>query len=277
MKNLQNSFQFLFLAFSLSLVFSCGSEDDDILPEPDLSIVEDETEINRAYEDLDYITLTAVENGGFDARIMQDIPLSEICDGVVATLDENAKTLTIDFGDGCTSSNGITRSGSVVLTYTGNLLFPGSSVVTTFIDYKVNEILVEGTRTITNSGINLSTGSISLAVEIENGKITWPDESFATISSDQVRQVSLTGDEYQASVTGSGEGVSREGVPYDTNIVDPLIFTQSCLESGVWVPNSGVLAFRYQNTDVSVDYGLGNCDKLITINYPGGIKEITLD
>ncbi|MDG1275877.1 MAG: hypothetical protein P8O16_01265 [Algoriphagus sp.] len=262
------------LVFSL---MSCNSDSDEILKEPDLSIVNDDYLIAQAFEDLDNITLTALNNSGLGARITKDVSLTEICASATANLDETGKKITIDFGAGCTSSNGITRKGKIILSYSGNLLFPGSQVITTFDGYHVNDKKIEGTRTITNTGIDFIGGTVSLAVKVENGKITWPDNTFITVASNQIRVVKLGGDGYEASITGTATGKSREGVVYSTLVIDPLIIKQTCVETGVWVPGTGTLQFLFTGIEVTVDYGTGVCDKMVTIIYPGGSKEVTLD
>lgn len=265
------------LSLLVFLMSACNSDSDDILKEPDLTLVNEDYLISQAFEDLDNITLTALNNGGLGARLTTDLPLSEICASAIATLNENGKTITIDFGSGCTSSNGITRKGKVILAYTGNLLFPGAKVITTFDGYEVNDKKIEGTRTITNTGIDFASGTISLTVKVENGKITWSDNTFVTVTSEQIRVVKLGGEGYEASVTGTANGKSRTGVDYQTLVINPLIIKQSCAETGVWVPSAGTLQFLFSGIEVTADYGTGDCDKLVTINYPGGSKEITLD
>jgi len=157
------------------------------------------------------------------------------------------------------------------------LIFPGAKVIATFDGYFLNDKKIEGTRTITNTGIDFLSSSVSLAVKIENGKITWPDNTFVTISSDQIRLVKLGDEGYDASITGSASGKSRDGVTFNTLVIDPLIIKQSCITSGVSVPGAGKLQFQYGGMEVTVDYGTGTCDKLVTITYPGGSKEINFD
>ncbi len=265
-----------FAIFIFSLV-SCNSDTDNILKEPDLSIVNDDYLINQAFEDLDNVTITTLNKSGLGARLTTDVSIKELCPTAKATLDASGKKITIDFGTGCTSSNGITRKGKVILSYSGNLLFPGAKVITTFEGYSVNDKKIEGTRTLTNTGIDLAAGTISLAVKVENGKITWPDNTFVTLVSDQVRVLKLGGEGYEASITGSANGKSREGASFKTLVLTPLIVKQTCAETGVWVPSAGTLQFLISGIELTVDYGTGTCDKVVTVIYPGGSKEVTLD
>ncbi|MEB2784491.1 hypothetical protein [Algoriphagus persicinus] len=276
MKNTFNpSFLFLMIC-SIMLISSCDMNDEPT--EPNLTVVEEDTQVNMAFEDLDNVTLTVLSSSGLSARTAIDIPAGNICDGAVVSINESAKTIKVDFGDGCTSFNGVIRKGIINLTYTGNLLLTGAKVTTTFDGYEVNGYKVEGTRTITNKGVDIESNTVNLEVKIENGKVTWPDDTFVTLTSDQLRDIKLgTQGAYEASITGTAVGTSRSGFAYTSSVTDALIYTKSCLESGVTVPLSGVLEFQFSEIEASVDYGDGACDKMVTIFYPNGSKEVTLD
>lgn len=264
-----------YLGLSVLILSSCSEDTDPIPSEPNLEVVEDEFAINAAYEDLDFLTLDVLQSSGLGLRTTA---LADICANTVVTHEESAKKITIDFGAGCTSPNGVVRKGKVILNYTGtNFLFPGTSITTTFEGYEVNGLKIQGTRTITNGGIDLINSKVTLNVKIENGVITWPDNSSVTYSSTQIRQVTLGESGYAISVTGTATGKSREGFDYTATVSEALVIEEDCARTGVYVPSTGVLAFTYQGFAVSVNYGAGACDKVVEITYPGGTKELTLD
>lgn len=264
----------LILGLFSTLIFSC-TETDPIVPEPNLAVVEDEFKINSAFEDLDFLTLDVLQRSGLGLRTQST---ADLCANASVTHNQNSKKITVDFGTGCTSPNGVIRKGKILLSYTGsNFLFPGTSIITTFEGYEVNGLIIQGTRTITNAGIDLINSKVSLNVKIENGSITWPDNSKVTYNSTQNRQVTLTATGYEASVTGSATGKSRKGIDYTATVTEPLIIKEDCARKGIYIPSLGVLAFSYQGVAVSVHYGFGTCDKVVEIRYPGGAKEITLD
>jgi hypothetical protein len=264
-----------FFGLILLLQFSCSEDLDPIDAEPSLVVVEDEFVINAAYEDLDFLTLDILQRSGLGLRTHS---IAAICENTVVTHDEEFKKITVDFGTGCTTSTGVTRKGKILLAYTGsNFLFPGTSIAATFDGYEVNGLKIQGTRTITNGGIDLINSKVTLNVKIDNGVITWPDDSFVTYTSTQVRQVSLGSEGYEVAATGTASGKSREGFDYTATVTEPLIINEECARSGNYVPSTGVLSFTYQGFGVSVDYGMGVCDKVLEISYPGGSKEVTLD
>ncbi|PZX49931.1 hypothetical protein [Algoriphagus chordae] len=277
MKNTFNPSVLFLLVIGSMIFFSCDSM-DDAPPVPNLSVIEDDTQVNIAFEDLDNLTLSVLSNAGLSARTSVDLPGGNLCDGALISIDEAEKMIRVDFGDGCTSTGGVTRKGIVMLQYTGNLLLTGAMITTTFDGYEVNGMKVEGARVLTNKGVDISSNTINLEVQIQNGKITWSDDTFVTITSDQLRVIKLgTQGEYEASITGTAEGTSRIGTEYTTSVSEALHYTKSCLESGVTVPTSGILKFLYGGIELTVDYGDGACDKMATINYPTGSKEVTLD
>jgi hypothetical protein len=258
-------------------LFSCEKDPDAVVPEPDLSLVEDEFKINSALEDLDNLTLTTLQSSGLGLRVLAPSN-SSICTTAVVNHNQSGKIITVDFGNGCTSPNGTLRKGKITFSYTTeNFLLPGFSVVTTFQGYEVNGLKVEGTRTITNTGINLQNFEVTLAVKVQNGKVTWSDGRTSTFTTDQIRKVTQSPTGYNASVTGTGSGTSKAGVSYTAAISEPLLITQSCAESGILLPNKGKINFTYQSTAVTVDYGLGECDKKLEITYPGGVKVVVID
>lgn len=256
-------------------LFSCSDDPDPIETEPSLAVVEDDFAINAAYEDLDFLTLDVLQSSGLGLRTQSK---ADLCASANITHDENGKKITVDFGTGCTSPNGVIRKGKILLSYTGsNFLFPGTSITATFDGYEVNGLKVQGSRTLTNGGIDLINSKVLLNVKIENGVITWPDNSFVTYNSTQVRQVTLGSEGYEVSVTGTASGKSREGFDYTATVTESLIINEECARTGIYIPSKGTLAFTYQGIGVTVKYGTGTCDKVVEITYPGGSKEITLD
>ncbi len=257
------------------LVFSCSEKEDPIDAEPKLEVVDEQFEINAAYEDTDLLTLDILQGSGLGFRTQSE---ADICANTVVAHDEAAKKITIDFGTGCTSPKGVVRKGKLILSYSGtNFILPGASIVTTFEGYEVDGLKIEGSRTITNAGLDLANSRITLNVKIENGKLTWPDGKAATYASTQTRVLTLANNHYQIAVSGSASGKSREGFDYTAVVTDPLIVNQTCVRTGVFIPSAGKMDFVVLGITISADLGDGACDKTVTVTYPGGSKTLTLD
>lgn len=265
----------LMLIFASVFLASCNEDEPPYNPEPALATVEDEFVVNASFEDLDNLTISVMQSSGLGLRTQGS---QVICEGATVTHDLNGKKITVNFGSGCTGPQGVVRKGKLTLTYTGtNFLFPGTSIVTTFEGYEVNGLKIEGTRTLTNTGVNLATSTITLGVKIENAKITWPDNTFVTYNSTQVRQLKLTSTGYESTITGTASGKNRANVAYTATITEDLLIKQSCVLTGVYIPIAGTLELTFEGVPITADYGDGACDKVILITYPGGTKEVTVD
>lgn len=277
MKHLQNYTLIVLLAFVAFFVSSCNTDDAPPMLEPDLSVVNEELAINGMLEDLNNVTLNVLGSGGLAARTNVVLPSSKLCPGAKVTMDKSNKEITVDFGDGCTSENGTLRKGKIMISYNGNLLFPTAKITTSFENYEVNGYKIEGVRSMINKSFDLATNSIDLEVSTQNAKVTWPDNTFVTFSSNQTQNIQLSPEGYQTSTTGTVSGVSREGFNYTAIVTDSIVVTENCIESGITAPSSGMVSFKYNNTETTVDYGDGSCDNLVTVKYPGGSKEISID
>lgn len=261
------------IVFGLS---SCGSDDEPTNTEPDFTVVNDDIAVNAVFEDMDNYTIQVLQSSGMVSRVKSSFTNS-ICEGVNIDFDSESQRIEIDFGTGCTSSTGVVRKGKVILEYSGNFLIPSSKVTTILDGYEVNGLKVEGTRTLTNTGIDLINSEITLAVKVDGGKVTWPDGTSVSYSSDQVRTLKLDDQGYEITITGTASGVSRSGATYTAVTNTELGIKQDCVDSGVFLPSTGVINFMIDGISASVDYGTGACDKVLTVTYPGGVKEITVD
>jgi hypothetical protein len=189
---------------------------------------------------------------------------------ITADTTANPKTLTIDFGPtNCTGSDGRTRRGMIVATFTGYYRDSNTVVTITPVDYYVNDYKVEGTKTVTNKGTNTS-GNLWYAIEVENAVITNPANSW-TISWESSRTREWIAGEATATVwddvyliDGTASGVGRSGNSFEVEITTDLRVEIGCR----WIV-SGDLEVRPQNlTTRYVDYGSGTCDNdaVVTVN-----------
>ena len=183
------------------------------------------------------------------------------------------KTMTIDYGTGCTSSNGITRVGKLSVTLTGKLRNPGSVISVTFDNYSVNGYQLQGTYSMTpvagaDSGINFN-------ISVSNATITTPSNAVYTYSGSEtftqvagIGTTTVTDDTY--NITGnlsySGGGLTVSGT-----IVNPLVRSADC-------PNitSGTIDYVYKNIKGVLDFGSGTCDNVATMTAGPITNTITL-
>lgn len=186
--------------------------------------------------------------------------------------------ITIDFGSGCTDKDGRTRKGKIIITYTGHLFTPGNSATTTFDNYYFENIKVEGTHTLTNTG---TLDKKSYTTQVINAKLSQSNSNYIQWNSEKtVTQVeggatALTGLDDSYTITGQASGSAQKDEKYfqwSTAITAPLTKKFICR----WIVK-GTLSLKKGGDAVAVlDYGSGACDSDATFTVNGAIHEITL-
>lgn len=138
------------------------------------------------------------------------------------------RTVTIDFGDGCVGPNGRTKKGQIIVSISDNLLNEGAVRSASFVDFSIDDVLIEGTRTLTNLGYD-SDGNITLSREVENGHIVFPNGQESIWESNVVlTQIDggLTPFNFIDNVfeiTGTSSGINRNGHAFSIEIINPLV------------------------------------------------------
>jgi hypothetical protein len=177
------------------------------------------------------------------------------------------KTIVIDFGQGCTSPNGITRSGSITVVISDSLRRPGSTAVTTFQNYFVNGFQIEGTHTLTNTSVP---GVKSWRREVDNGKITAPNGNIRMFEC--VRDIvhahgantphNILDDEFH--ISGTATITNPAGITRSSEILLPLHKKVICANI-----DEGRIRIDGPNHYAIIDYGNGVCDRLAMISIDG--------
>ena len=177
------------------------------------------------------------------------------------------KTIVIDFGTGCTSPNGITRSGKINVSLSDSLRSPGSIAVMTFTNYYVSGYKKEGTITWTNTS---TANTKSWQRKVENGKITAPNGNywlhFGTRDVVQTAGVStpnnLLDDVF--SITGNHTVTNSAGKTRTITTLTPLQKKVICSNIDM-----GSIKVQGPNHYAVIDFGNGTCDNLATISIDG--------
>ncbi|TRX52455.1 hypothetical protein FNH22_22365 [Fulvivirga sp. M361] len=261
---------------------SCDPESDEANLNSDLDVTAvNEAEIDAVYEDIDDLSIVNFESvtDAMNGRVAEEED-DRLCDNVVSFEgDRNEGTITIDFGEGCVDPNGNVRKGKIVIEYNGPKFQPESEIVTTLIDYSINDIAIEGVRTLEN--ISTSTEDFpTFHILLEGGKVTWPDETFATREVDRVRVWKRARNPREDAhlVTGTANGMTRRGIQYDMEILDTLVYKRACLPSRrARIPVAGVKQIETENKVITIDFGDGECDRRFDVSIEGITEEVTVD
>ena len=184
------------------------------------------------------------------------------------------KNILIDFGAGCTSPNGITRSGKINITLSDSLRKSGSVAVMTFDNYYVSGFKKEGTITWTNTS---QVGIRSWERKCENGKVTAPDGRYWLHSGTQVvvqtggssTPLNLLDDVF--SITGSNTVTNTSGKTRTCEITEALEKKVACENIDM-----GKIKIQGPNHFAVLDFGDGTCDRIATISIDGNTPRTIL-
>lgn len=240
--------------------------------------------------DLDYTSASdnARAEDAFDDMMAQadaaasDRGLRDMEDGCNPTVTIDTVSMPhvmdIDFGTvNCTANNGRQRRGVLHITFTGRYRDAGTVITITPQNYYVNDKHVEGTKTITNNGLDQD-GHMSYSI-VADGTITAPDGSWHhTHHAERTRTWIAGQDTPQWNddvylITGSGYGVNKHDVHYTTTITTALRVETGC----PYRVTAGVVEIHPDNKPVrTIDYGTGSCDGTITVTVNGHTFSVTV-
>lgn len=232
----------------------------------------------------DVLGLTVSSNSSLNARVavggradgVDSVPGCTSVTIVPADTNTYPKTVTVNFGTGCTGWYGILRSGSITYTLSGKLKNPGTTVTAAYNNYKVNGYKIEGSYSLTNNS-SISNG-VMLTSTVTGGKVTYPDGTtwYSYSGNRTIKQTggigSLNYTDYVFSITGAHSYASYKGNTLTDSVTSPLIKQASCQYI-----SSGTVAFTFNGSiKGTLDYGSGTCDNLATLSIGTQSKSIVL-
>jgi hypothetical protein len=208
----------------------------------------------------------SVQSNSARGGVETNSPASGICASyTVSPADTTTfpKTITVNFGAGCTSGDGITRSGTITFIFSGRVRSPGTTVSATFTNYTVNSYGLQGTYSVTNTS---TLNGIAYTTQVTGGQITYPDASWykfsghrsVTQTAGQSTPSDFSDDVY--SITESHTCISSTNQTLQDSVTTPLVKAYVCK----WV-SSGILSFSYNSIGGNINFGDGTCDSLATI------------
>ncbi|MEP2771868.1 MAG: hypothetical protein ABJH05_06950 [Fulvivirga sp.] len=261
---------------------ACNDSELDLISNESEEAAISEAEIDAVYEDVDDIAslsiqFSAANDGG---KIAENPDDDRFCEDVFSFEgDKHSGTITLDFGDGCIDRNGNVRKGKIIVEYMGGKLVPGSKIVTTLVDYSINNIEIKGVRTLENISESLEDYP-TYHITLVGGEVIWPDGTNATREVDKVRvwvnANNPLNDEHH--VTGTANGKTRRDVNYDMVITDTLVYKRACRVSRRGrLPVAGTKVITTDNKIITIDFGDGECDKRVEITVDGNREEVTVD
>lgn len=269
------------LAFAAVIFISTAcqeeTENPNQLTSDDVMTAENEAVAESAFEDVDdigYESLLYFESGGRIAE-SEDSPIR--C--AVKIHDKVNKTIIIDFGDGCVGKHGRERSGKIYISYTDRKFVLGAVHTMTFDEFYVDGKKIEGIRTRTNISSS-DDDFLRFSIILKDGKVTWEDGTFATREANwettRIRTPNPINDERIR--TGSASGINRDGIGYTLEITKAIVWKRECMPTKkIMIPVEGIKVKKFEDgTFVTIDYGDGTCDNLVTITKDGVTETVEL-
>ena len=256
----------LLLIFSI-LAFFSSCQKDETTVEENITSSEDLATMQNLLDDAEETADAEIELRGGGGGTNTDCP--------TVTFEQPwgnfPNTVTIDFGtDGCVGPNGRVRKGQIVINFTDQLSNAGAIKTVTLVDFFIDEVQVEGTKTITNNGTDPD-GNINFTRIVSGAKITYPDGDVATWeATHNLVQVeggnTLTIWDNVYEITGGSNGVNRNGIPFVGEIIEPLVKKLGC----IWIVAGVRTLIVNSDKTFTLDYGNGVCNRWAELTLPNG-------
>ncbi len=265
------------LTVVISFIFVSCEKSKDAVSDEDIEIAGDEAFVDMVFEDI------MNEIDAADAGSMKST--NEGCPAVTVNNEDTVWNITIDYGEGCEQLiynrlgvviDTIVRKGVVHIERTGLYRQAGSYRTVTLENYSVNGIQIEGTRTVTNKGLDENM-HMWFTIELQNGKITTPDGIVITRNSERERHwiagsgtPGILDDEYK--IWGTVDGVTAYGEDYSCTIIDSLHIKIACR----LIVGGQIEIVAGEREPVVLDYGDGECDAVATLTRDDHSRQILL-
>ncbi len=259
---------------SLAFFTACNNDEvEKAVIETENATIEEESIAQSDFEEVDDMTSNIMGLAEANSGGRVESAVDDRCHCAEITHDKENHTITIDFGDGCEGPNGVVRSGIIFITYEGRRFVPGSYWTVTFRDYYVNRRHIEGLRTVTNISESLET-SPTFHITLEEGKVTWPDNTFAKRIVDKIRVWVRADnpllDEFHILAGSATSGVNRREVAYTTEVLTDLIYKRNCRnDRRIRIPVQGTKLVTKRESNCLIDFGNGECDTNIEVRCDG--------
>jgi len=267
-------------ALAMLSLFSC-KKDSNLIEQSSVDLADDNAVTDLAFEDVFNTVDNAsiiMENlmGPAKGYLESEVVLADSCPVITISAGTFPKTITINYGTGCSGFNGSTRSGKIIINVTDRRNVLNATRTVTFDNYYFNGIKIDGIKELKNLGPD-SNQNMLISEKLTGGKLTLPDGKIIERTVEHQREFiagwntkSIWDDE--CLITGTATGKNINGVAYTNTILTALHWTRVCefLVSGsVKFERSGV-------EPIVLDYGTGNCDAKATIQRGSNTKEILL-
>jgi len=270
----------LMLVASAAVFFtqSCSKDDGGSISDIDLALAQDEAYVDALYEEIDNMVVSEIAT--LDDNDYSNTALKSTAEDICYTITVDhpdstsfPKEVTIDFGDGCSivfNGDTITRSGQVIVTITNRWFMPEAQHIITFNNFYFNGVKIEGTRTITNLGLN-ERNHLELGIVLQDGKATY-GEVWMTREANHVREWARHRNPLNDTIfiTGSANGINVMGETYSREITEQLVLVRCEQYQYRWVIAGGKVEITNSaRGNTTIDYTGSGCSGNVVVNKDG--------
>jgi hypothetical protein len=260
------------LLLVLVMLSSCQDDNDVTGSDPeDTENVALDAEDDLYSDDSEEIGLALLSSEDLSNGKIKESDPRVACATITTTGDETAGTIVVDFGDGCTDARGNERRGKITIEFEGRWNLPGSFWRLGFEDHFLNDIAIDGVRTVTNI-TETSDVNQRFSVELEEGTLVFPNGDVARRRVHRTRELERDTNNIlkRLIIYGTADGNNRHGRGYVIEILEPLVYDRECANEGVIIPVSGIKKVTHGAREITIDYGDGSCDNTVTITNKNG-------
>jgi hypothetical protein len=268
-------------AIGVLLIPSCSKDNSGAISSKDVTSAQDEIYANALFDEVDNTVVsnvTTLSGMGFSNLNVKSTDCdSNDCMRITVDHPDSVsfpKVVTLDFGEGCTrifKDDTIVYKGQIIVTLTDHWFVKGSQHIVTFNNFYINGVKLEGTRTITNKGLN-DKNHFELGIVLTGGKVIFNDTAILTRESNHVREWIRSYNPLNDTmlVTGSASGINIQGEQYERIITSPLILVRCQDVKWRWVIVKGTIQITNSVTGVStIDYTSTGCEGSVVLNKNG--------
>jgi hypothetical protein len=267
------------IAMAATLAQSCQDDNETNLSEQEeLEAAEYSTLADNTFDDESEMFDEVIGDENAGGRKKTD-PCATV------TRDEVAKTITIDFKDGCVGPYGRKRSGKIIIKYSGTFGDNTANRIITFENFYVNNRKITGQVELRDFNRNAD-GNLTATRKLVDYTVTFPNGKSIELNGSTTREwIAGEGDDIAGNevirITGSYEGSTSRGRSFTRTIIEPVIADFNCRTSGGFLRVAGSHELTWKNLKKSgsriVNYGTGECDNEITVTINGKSHTITVN